>query len=263
MRSQGSADSVHARAGQRLDGVSILLVEDNAFSQQVGRELLENAGALVAVAGNGSEALAQMRRGHFDCVLMDVQMPVMDGFEATREIRADPALCRTVVIAMTANAGVLDQARCREAGMDDFLAKPVAPEHLAATIARAIGRATGGAAAPLDTAVLAATFGADPGKMRKFAFMFLDSARAGLAEIDSALAGGDLAHAGAVAHRLKSSARAVGAIGFADLCDAFERQQEGRTQEQATALGAGLHSIFAQLERQVAAELGARATDGR
>jgi two-component system sensor histidine kinase/response regulator len=280
VRSVRRPASVQARGGQRLDGASILLVEDNVFSQQVGRELLENAGALVAVAGNGSEALAQMRRRRFDCVLMDVQMPVMDGFEATRQIRADPALCEAVVIAMTANAGALDQARCKAAGMDEFLSKPVAPEHLAATIACAIGRSTGGAAAgpaaaprapvgagtstpSLDTAVLASTFGADPDKMRKFAFMFLDSAREGLAEVDSALASKDLARAGAVAHRMKSSARAVGALGFAELCAELERQPEGRTQAQAKALGARLRSIFARLERQVAAELGARATDGQ
>jgi two-component system sensor histidine kinase/response regulator len=314
-------------ASQRLDGTAVLLVEDNVFSQQVGRELLENAGATVAVAANGSEALALMRGRHVDCVLMDVQMPVMDGFEATRRIRADPALRDTVVIAMTANAGLEDQARCMEAGMNEFLTKPVAPEHLAATIARAIGQkrghkrghaaregADGGEAAPgpvpgkttgrpangtraatpvaapeaaaqapaadapagpatvaarpagslppLDTVVLASTFGSDPAKMRKFAFMFLDSAREGLAEIDIALASNDLARAGAVAHRLKSSARAVGALGFADLCAELERQHEQGGSGQARALGARLRSIFARLERQVAADLGARATDG-
>jgi HPt (histidine-containing phosphotransfer) domain-containing protein len=114
--------------------------------------------------------------------------------------------------------------------------------------------------------VLVSTFGADPGKMRKFAFMFLDSAREGLAEVDIALASNDLARAGAVAHRLKSSARAVGAMGFADLCAELERQHErtgqSQSQAQAKALGARLRSIFARLERQVAAELGARATDG-
>jgi PAS domain S-box-containing protein len=292
-----------APAGQRLDGVAVLLVEDNVFSQQVGRELLENAGGAVVVANNGSEALDLMRGRRFDCVLMDVQMPVMDGFEATRRIRADAALRDTVVIAMTANAGVDDQARCMAAGMDEFLTKPVAPEHLAAAIARAIGRACAPAAAArpaasmaagradhapaadpvpppaagpaqaagteplLDTAVLASTFGSDPGKMRKFVFMFLDSAREGLAEIDIALVSNDLARAGAVAHRLKSSARAVGALGFAELCAELERQQE-RQQEcvssaQAKALSARLRSMFARLERQVAAELGARATDGR
>jgi PAS domain S-box-containing protein len=291
-------------AGQRLDGTAVLLVEDNVFSQQVGCELLENAGAEVVVANNGSEALDLMRGRRFDCVLMDVQMPVMDGFEATRRIRADDALQDTVVIAMTANAGVDDQARCMEVGMDEFLTKPVAPELLAATIARTVGRGAGGrqaaasfaaasrpagataegapaaeavarpsaaaqaaaaqVAAPLlDTAVLASTFGSDPGKMRKFAFMFLDSAREGLAEIDIALVSNDLARAGAVAHRLKSSARAVGALSFAGLCAELERQHEQGSSAQAKALSARLRSIFARLERQVAAELGARATDGR
>jgi PAS domain S-box-containing protein len=305
-------------SGQRLDGTTVLLVEDNVFSQQVGRELLENVGATVVVAANGSEALDLMRGRPFDCVLMDVQMPVMDGFEATRRIRADPALRDMVVIAMTANAGVEDQARCMAAGMDEFLTKPVAPEHLAATIARTIGHRRGygragrqgadgaatapgpssgaagrpvqsspaapvsassnaaaepgaaarpaGAAPPLDTGVLASTFGSDPAKMRKFAFMFLDSAREGLAEIDIALVSNDLARAGAVAHRLKSSARAVGALGFADLCAELERQHEqgagAQAGAQARALGARLRSIFARLERLVAAELGARATDG-
>jgi PAS domain S-box-containing protein len=278
---------------RRLDGMALLLVEDNLFSQQVGRELLETAGAAVAVANNGSEALEWMQRRRFDCVLMDVQMPVMDGFEATRRIRADPALRDAVVVAMTANAGVDDQARCMAAGMNDFLTKPVAPEQLASAIARAIERASGGrpgdaAALPepqdapaaelpasaaaaantpqlaphLDTAALASTFGSDPDKMRKFAFMFLDSAREGLAEIDSALASNGLARAGAVAHRLKSSARAVGAFGFADLCAELERSHELVATAEANLLGPRLRSIFAQLERQVAAELGARATDG-
>ena len=99
--------------------------------------------------------------------------------------------------------------------------------------------------------------------MRKFAFMFLDSAREGLAEVDIALASNDLARAGAVAHRLKSSARAVGAFSFADLCAELERQHERGNGAQAKAMSARLRSIFARLERQVAAELGARATDGQ
>ena len=275
-------------APARLDGRTILLVEDNVFSQQVGRELLGDAGATVVVASNGAEALVQMYRQMFDCVLMDVQMPVMDGFEATRRIRADPRLADTVVIAMTANAGVEDQARCMAVGMNDFLTKPVAPEHLAASIVRAIrrgaaaqaaanapeartpaepaqaeGPAAGAAAPLLDVAVLAATFGDNPDKLRKYAFMFLDSAREGLAEIDIALVSGDLARAGAVAHRLKSSARAVGAMAFGEVCAELEQQQQRGAVAQARALGARLRSLFARLERQVAAELGARATDQR
>ncbi|WP_229482989.1 CHASE domain-containing protein, partial [Massilia horti] len=121
-----------------LIGVNALLVEDNVFSQQVGRELLEAAGANVVVAGNGSEALEHMHRQRFDCVLMDVQMPVMDGYEATRRIRSDPELRDVLVIAMTANAGVDDRARCLAAGMNEFVTKPIAPELLYATLARCL-----------------------------------------------------------------------------------------------------------------------------
>jgi PAS domain S-box-containing protein len=267
--------------GPTLAELALLLVEDNVFSQQVGRELLEVAGARVMVAGNGSEALELMRGKRFDCVLMDVQMPVMDGFEATRRIRADAQLRDAVVIAMTANAGVDDRARCMAAGMNEFLTKPIAPELLYATINRCLGRPGGGAAAarapqpasapapaggtaaPLDMAFLAASFGEDRGKMRKFAFLFLDSAREGLAEIDVALVSGDLARAGAVAHRIKSSARAVGAASFAAVCDELEVQHQRGSLGQGRALAARLRGLHARIERQVGAGLGARATDAR
>jgi PAS domain S-box-containing protein len=259
-----------------LAGVRILLAEDNVFNQQVARELLEQAGARVLVAADGREALDMLRRHGADCVLMDVQMPVMDGLEATRRIRADAALKNTVVIAMTANAGVEDRARCLAAGMNDFVTKPVVPESLAGTIARCIARRAQAPAAPagvapqagagaplLDLATLAATLGADQEKMRKYAFLFLDTARDALAEIDVALASGDLGRAAAVAHRIKSSARTVGAANFATVCADLEAQQERGALAQARALAARLRGLHARLERQVAAELGVRATDAR
>ncbi|MGO4475195.1 CHASE domain-containing protein [Massilia sp. 2TAF26] len=260
-----------------LAGSAILLVEDNAFNQQVAQELLEDAGARVTVAGNGSEALALMReRGPhtpFDCVLMDVQMPVMDGFEATRRIRADAQLKDTRVIAMTANAGLEDQARCLAAGMDEFVTKPVAPEALIATVARALGRSVQRAvaahvpAAPantpalLDMDVLADTFAGNPDKMRKYAFMFLETAREGLLEIDRALASGEVGRAAGVAHRIKSSARTVGALGFGEVCADLEAQRERGSIAQARSLAARLRALLARLERHVAAELGARQQD--
>jgi CheY-like chemotaxis protein/HPt (histidine-containing phosphotransfer) domain-containing protein len=260
-----------------LAGSAILLVEDNAFNQQVARELLEDAGAQVVVAGNGSEALALMRArdqdAPFGCVLMDVQMPVMDGFEATRRIRADAALRDTRVIAMTANAGLEDQTRCLAAGMDEFVTKPVAPETLVAAVARAIGRsvppraATPAPAAPapapalLDMDVLSDTFGGNADKMRKYAFMFLETAREGLLEIDRALAAGEIERAAGVAHRIKSSARTVGAMGFGDVCADLEGQRERGSIAQARSLAARLRALLARLERHVAAELGARQQD--
>jgi PAS domain S-box-containing protein len=260
-----------------LAGSAILLVEDNAFNQQVARELLEDAGASVVVAGNGSEALALMRAREqdapFGCVLMDVQMPVMDGFEATRRIRADARLKDTRVIAMTANAGLEDQTRCLAAGMDEFVTKPVAPETLVATVARALGRsvqarAVTPASAPpvqapalLDLDVLSETFGGNPEKMRKYAFMFLETAREGLLEIDRALAAGEVERAAGVAHRIKSSARAVGAMGFGDVCADLEGQRKHGSIAQARSLAARLRALLARLERHVAAELGARQQD--
>ncbi|KFC75740.1 CHASE domain-containing protein [Massilia sp. LC238] len=262
----GAAPAAHAT---RLDGCAVLLVEDNSFNQQVGRELLQQAGAEVSVAGNGIEALEAMRRRRFDCVLMDVQMPVMDGLEATRRIRQDPQLASTLVIAMTANAGVEDRARCLQAGMDEFLSKPVVPELLAATIARCLGRSTAPApdvlpppvagAGAVDFEALAASFGGERERMGKYAFLFVSSARDALAEIDAALLRGDMARVGAVAHRVKSSARAVGAGAFASLCEEIEAQA-GRP-AQARALAARLRAQLARVEREIAGRLGVRARD--
>ncbi|MYM66900.1 response regulator, partial [Pseudoduganella sp. FT55W] len=127
---QSNDESVQPDVLDTIRGASILLVEDNIFSQQVGQELLEDAGATVCVANNGKEAIDLLLKERFDCVLMDVQMPVMDGYEATRLIRAHPKLSATLIIAMTANAGRDDQQRCLDAGMDEFVTKPIAPKLL-------------------------------------------------------------------------------------------------------------------------------------
>jgi PAS domain S-box-containing protein len=254
-----------------LAGLAILLVEDNAFNQMVARELLEDAGARVDVAGDGAEALARLAERPADCVLMDVQMPVMDGIEATRHIRADPRFADLKVIAMTANAGIEDQARCLAAGMDEFLTKPVAPDTLVATIARSLGRSVGRPAsadeaghrlgALLDVGVLSDAFDGQPERMRKYAFLFLDTARDGLRDIDRALVAQEPARAAAVAHRLKSSARTVGALGFGDLCADLERQVEPGALGQARTLAARLRGLLPRLERHILAELGTRQQD--
>jgi CheY-like chemotaxis protein/HPt (histidine-containing phosphotransfer) domain-containing protein len=257
----------------RIAGSRILLVEDNIFSQQVGQELLEDAGATVVVANNGKEAIDLMHKEKFDCVLMDVQMPVMDGFEATRMIRADPRLSGALVIAMTANAGKEDQRRCLEAGMDEFITKPIAPHLLFEVIAKWIkprtaeGKAPAPAAQPaappplardpglLDMDALAATFGGNQDKMRKYAFLFLDSARDGLAELSEALDRQDLARAADLGHRIKSSARAVGAMSFGDLCLALEGFRNGGTVPEARAIVNQMYPLLDRLRTHIVAEL--------
>lgn len=122
---------------QKFSDLPILLVEDNPVNQRVAARMLERLGFRVTVAGNGAEALQSYREHAFPLILMDCQMPVMDGFAATRALRAETAGRRPpIVIALTANADEEDRQRCLDAGMDDYLAKPVTLERLQTVLAR-------------------------------------------------------------------------------------------------------------------------------
>jgi CheY-like chemotaxis protein len=120
---------------------SILLVEDNPINQEIARSMLEKMGHRVRLANDGAEAVSAVVEGRFDVILMDVQMPVMDGLEATARIRAmDEPICRTPIIAMTANVLPQQIEAFQSAGMDDHLGKPFKLEHLAAAIERWSGK---------------------------------------------------------------------------------------------------------------------------
>jgi PAS domain S-box-containing protein len=113
-----------------VQGAEILLVEDNEINQQVASEILEQAGFFVDIANHGQEALDMLEGKTYDCVLMDVQMPVMDGFTATTKIRDNSKYKDLPVLAMTANATLEDRDRSLEAGMNDHIAKPIRPQLL-------------------------------------------------------------------------------------------------------------------------------------
>ena len=126
-------------AGSDFRGRCILLVEDNELNSEIAVEILNEYGFLVDTAENGAEAVEKVKNskpGNYDLVLMDVQMPVMNGYEATRQIRAlkDPALAGITILAMTANAFDEDRKKALESGMDGFLSKPIVIEELLSTL---------------------------------------------------------------------------------------------------------------------------------
>jgi two-component system sensor histidine kinase/response regulator len=172
-----------------------------------------------------------------------------------------------VVIAMTANAGLDDRARSLAAGMNEFVTKPTSPHLLFEVIARwrrkrapqTAGAPAQGEAPPggmLDMAALAATFGGNQDKMRKYAFMFLESARDGLADLGEALEDGDIARAADLGHRMKASSRAVGAMEFSQLCQQLEQLRVGGALADAQALLEQLLLLREQLALHMAQELG-------
>jgi CheY-like chemotaxis protein len=153
-----SAFSAHgvAEIGLQLLGMRILLVEDNQINQQVACELLQGQGATVQVANNGREGVEAIRLSGaqtFDVVLMDLQMPVMDGIEATREIRATPGLQMLPIVAMTANAMDSDRDACVKAGMNDHIGKPFELQHLVKVLRQQARWSEGIALAGQDIAI--------------------------------------------------------------------------------------------------------------
>ena len=127
------ADSSHKKTLEELKpvlGARILLVEDNEMNQQVASEILEQAGLVVQIANNGEEAVTMVSETSFDTVLMDIQMPVMDGYQATTEIRKEQRFDDLPIIAMTAHAMTGDREKSLQAGMNDHINKPIDPDQL-------------------------------------------------------------------------------------------------------------------------------------
>jgi signal transduction histidine kinase/DNA-binding response OmpR family regulator len=218
----------------RVGRMRILLAEDNAVNQKVAALMLERLGQRPVVVSDGAEAVEAVRHATYDLVLMDVQMPVMDGLEATRRIRADvPADRQPRIVAMTANAMVEDREASLAAGMDDHLAKPVRADDLVEVLARVTSRVS---EAPAATPALPPTSGepaVDPSALDALTSHlgangagFRDTlvsawrreSRRLLEQLDSGAASGDRAAVGGAAHSLRSSSASLGALALAALC---------------------------------------------
>ncbi|TCT20196.1 response regulator [Thiobaca trueperi] len=223
----------------RLRGAHVLLVEDNEINQELALELLTMNGLRVAVANNGQDALDQLAPGTFDGVLMDCQMPVMDGYEATRRIRADPRYRDLPVIAMTANVMTGDRERVLEAGMNDHIGKPVNVRELFTTMAKWIQPGQPGTVAQEtpepapDDAEIHALPGIDTDAglaiaqhnrklYRKLLQKFRDSQRDFAVQFATARQGPDPEGATRCAHTLKGVAGNIAATGIAQAAQALE-----------------------------------------
>lgn len=239
-KAEAQPDAVLA-AISALRGRHMLVVDDNVFNLDVARGVLENVGVHVAQASNGAEAIDLMHSSRFDCVLMDVHMPVMDGLEATRRIRADVRLADTCIIAMTANVRREDQLRFLEAGMNDVVTKPIDPHHLFSIVTKWLPspRLPAHAGLPAmeadiaslavwDITALVRVVGNDVATQQRLLLTFQAGAREQVAGLVEAVGSGDAQAVADLAHKLKSSARTVGAYRLGACCDQLEQTARAR-----------------------------------
>ncbi|MDM4767889.1 response regulator [Pelomonas sp. SE-A7] len=212
----------------RVRGRRVLLVEDNDINQMLACDLLRDIGGVeVQVAQHGAEALERLASEPFDLVLMDVQMPVMDGLEATRRLRAQPDWQALPVIAMTAQAIPADLERCRAAGMNDHLPKPVRPDELFRLMARWLPDSGTPTAPVLDDQRALQHCQGQADLLQKFRRRFAETRLGDAEAIRLALEEGDLASASRLAHTVISTAAIIGAEALARSARAL---QEGLDQ---------------------------------
>jgi signal transduction histidine kinase/HPt (histidine-containing phosphotransfer) domain-containing protein/ActR/RegA family two-component response regulator len=226
-------------------GARVLVAEDNALNQRLAREMLVDLGAQVTVAATGVEAVAAAARERFDAIFMDVQMPQMDGLEATRRIRALPQGADVPVIAMTAHALAGSREQCLVAGMNDFIGKPITARGIATTLARYLA-ASAGPGAAAGAAVLPESLpGIAVGKALRRLGGNVELMRSSLAEfrrdyggmadrLGDALTAGDAKNATRIAHTLKGVASN---LAMTDLEAAARAAEEELMQRAALAPG--------------------------
>lgn len=227
-----------------LAGVHVLVVEDNAINREVAAELLVAAGATVELAEGGRDGVARVlgKGGPLDAVLMDMQMPDLDGLEATREIRRDPRMAQLPILAMTANVSTDDMAACTAAGMNGHVPKPIESARLVASLLALLPARAERGAQVAATALAQAEADVDPeadalvepiarvldrlggnaALLQRVLKQFDDQARLQLDAGEQALSHGDLAEAAGRMHTLRGMAANLGAVALALACGELE-----------------------------------------
>jgi len=275
---ESAADDNKRRASLPTFRARVLLAEDNGVNQVVARNMLKALGCEPEIVKHGEEALRAVMGGSYDIVLMDCQMPVMDGYAATRAIRdlerVNPGPRRLPIVALTANALVGDAEQCRASGMDDHLAKPYTRQQLAAMLARwlpvgAVKRDAAGEVdeAPrrpaeqressLDQAVLnnIRAIDEDGTVLNEVIGMFLEEAPGYVASLRHALADGDAGELGRIAHGMKSASFNVGAQALGELCRRLERQGKNGEIAGAAEVVSAIEALLANVQPLLRAEM--------
>jgi PAS domain S-box-containing protein len=261
-----------ATANKELNVISgpgrrILVVEDNEVNQKLARKLLEKMGHEVSVVGNGVEACEEIQRQEFDLVLMDLQMPVMGGLQATRKIReSEQGTGRhTPIVAMTAHAAAQDQRRCEEAGMDGYVSKPIRTEFLRSEIERV----TGGdmREQPMEKAVeqprqsewdlkeLMERLGGDQEFLRELLVMFREDVRMNLEKSRTAIGKGDYTGLSRIAHTMKGMLRNLSMGAAGETAAALEQASRDSLQKESKELLEGLTNEVEGILPEVDAQL--------
>ena len=230
------------RAAEHSFNARVLLAEDHPVNQQVAMAMLNQLGCEVVMVENGSDAVEKLINERFDLVLMDCDMPVMDGFEATKKLRSiecEQGAARTIVVALTANALQGDRDRCLQSGMDEYLSKPFTKAQLEDVIeqfltpaaqspdvnrATEAGERSGSDGDPvLDTRTLDALISAGDGFFRDLLDTYCSTWSADRNQVSVAVGVKDLDSVRKAAHRMKSSSGNVGAVRLAQRCQEIEK----------------------------------------
>ena len=264
---------------ERRHRLRILLAEDNVVNQRLAVRLVERQGHAVVVAGTGRAALEALERERFDLVLMDLQMPDMDGLAALAAIRdleararagdwqpttgsSFAAVGRIPVIAVTAHAMQGDEERCLAAGMDGYVTKPIQPAVLAAAVERWLPPeslpATKPASAPVDLVAARRLAGGDEELRAEVAAAFMEGCRQYQVELREAAQAGDCARIGRIAHTLKGAAGAVGAATAQGLAAELEGLSRGGYDDRVATLSGELEHELDRAKEFLAAQIPAQ-----
>jgi CheY-like chemotaxis protein/HPt (histidine-containing phosphotransfer) domain-containing protein len=255
---------------KKLLGKTILVAEDVEMNQHLIRHILESSGALVVIAVDGIEAVEQVRQQKFDCILMDVQMPEMDGIQATENIRGmdDPLISAIPIIALTANCTPEDLVKYQQAGMDDYLAKPVEETQLLNAILSYSGslkdRKIVSPAAEsnnhklYDLTMIRSVSGGDEAFIRKMIILFIDTVPQNVKELVDAGSGSNWEQVSKMAHKLKSTIDSMGIRSLHDQIRNVEMRAKNLEQtEQLPEMIQQVESVVSDCIRQLREEVNA------